>query len=52
MLDEQSSQAQNVLHTPTGVLHKTALPDEAAAFHSAMKHFPFYFKYEAFAPLI
>jgi hypothetical protein len=23
MLDEQSSQAQNVLHTPTGVLHKS-----------------------------
>jgi len=31
MLDEQSSQAQNVLH-------KNAFSDEAASFHSAMKH--------------
>ena len=31
MLDEQSSQAQNVLH-------KNAFSDEAAPFHSAMKH--------------
>ena len=38
MLDEQSSQAQNVLHTPSGVLHKNAFSDEAASFHSAMKH--------------
>ena len=38
MLDEQSSQAQNVLHTPSGVFHKNAFSDEAAAFHSAMKH--------------
>ncbi|MBQ7396183.1 MAG: hypothetical protein IJW08_06565 [Lentisphaeria bacterium] len=40
MLDEQSSQAQNVLH-------KNAFSDEAASFHSAMKHFPFHSKYEA-----
>ena len=38
MLDEQSSQAQNVLHTQSGVLHKNAFSDEAASFHSAMKH--------------
>ena len=38
MLDEQSSQAQNVLHTPSGVLHKNAFSDEAATFHFAMKH--------------
>ena len=31
MLDEQSSQAQNVLH-------KNAFSDEAASFHFAMKH--------------
>ena len=48
MLDEQSSQAQNVLHTPSGVLHKNAFSDEAlsrftpqyeaASFHSDMKY--------------
>ena len=48
MLDEQSSQAQNVLHTPSGVLHKNAFSDEAlfrfspqyeaSSFHSDMKH--------------
>ena len=56
MLDEQSSQAQNVLH-------KTALPDEAAPvfislrrgkpFHSAMKHCSVIFhnmKHSAYAP--
>ena len=26
------------LHTPSGVLHKNAFSDEAASFHSAMKH--------------
>ena len=39
MLDEQSSQAQmRFIKTPD---------DEAAPFHSAMKHFPLRFKYEA-----
>ena len=54
MLDEQSSQAQNVLHTFVcltrrrrarhKVLHKNALPDEAApVFISLRRGKPFYF---------
>ena len=29
---------EGLLHTPSGVLHKNAFSDEAASFHSAMKH--------------
>ena len=53
MLDEQSSQAQNVLHAPPGVLHNTAFSDEAASFHSAMKHLLFAnMKHKRLAPLV
>ena len=38
MLDEQSSQAQNVLHTPHGVLHKSAFSDEVAPVFISFRH--------------
>ena len=63
MLDEQSSQAQNVLHTFVcltrqrrarhKVLHNAAFSDEAASFHSAMKHLLFAnMKHKRLTPLV
>ena len=41
------------LHTPPGVLHNTAFSDEAASFHSAMKHLPgANMKHKRLAPLV
>ena len=56
-------QCRKMLHTPTGVLHKNESFSDLArrskaktaealfqsSFHSAMKHFPFHSKNEAFA---
>ena len=33
-----ASYGEAVLHAPLGALHKNAFSDEAASFHSAMKH--------------
>ena len=38
MAQSAASYGEAVLHAPTGALHKDAFSDEAASFHSAMKH--------------
>ena len=41
MAQSAASYGEAVLHAPTGALHKDAFSDEAASFHSAMKHSAF-----------